>query len=74
LERPLFPWGDEEADITRANYAASGLMTTTPVGKYAANGWGLYDMAGNAWEFMADHWQPYKGGSSKKPSRRWTVL
>jgi formylglycine-generating enzyme len=67
MERPLFPWGDEGADITRANYAASGLKTTTPVGKYAANGWGLYDMAGNVWEFMDDEWQSYKAGSSKNP-------
>ena len=29
---------------------------TTPVGKYPANGYGLYDMAGNAWEWCLDEY------------------
>jgi formylglycine-generating enzyme len=59
LRDKMFPWGDAPADRTRANYAGSDVKSTTPVGSYAANGYGLFDMAGNVWEFMADEWGPY---------------
>jgi len=52
-----FPWGDEPPDPSRANYAASGLGATCPVGSYPPNGFRLYDLAGNIWEFCLDRWQ-----------------
>ena len=55
----LFPWGSAPADSSRANFSASGFGTTTEVGKYAPNGYGLYDMAGNVWQFLADDWTKY---------------
>jgi len=55
----LFPWGNEPPDPSHANFSASGLGTTTEVGKYASNGYGLYDMVGNIWQFTADEWAPY---------------
>ena len=54
-----FPWGDEPAEQSRANYSASGFGAATKVGSYKPNGYGLYDMGGNVWEFLADEWAKY---------------
>lgn len=64
---PVFPWGDTPADPSRANFSDSGIGTTTVVGKYPPNGYGLYDMAGNVWQFTADEWAPYSSKPPKKP-------
>lgn len=54
-----FPWGDEMPDKTHANFGASETSKAIKVGSYAPNGYGLFDMAGNVWEFLADEWQAY---------------
>ena len=59
-----FPWGDEPPSAQRANYSASRVNDTTPVGSYPPNPFGLYDMAGNVWEFTLDAW---KSGYSAEP-------
>lgn len=69
LRAAEFPWGDEPADPTRANYAGSGLGTTTAVRSCPPNAYGLYDLAGNVWEYCLDEWDPdfYARGPATDP-------
>jgi formylglycine-generating enzyme required for sulfatase activity len=57
-----FPWGDADASPDRARYGANELEGPAAVGSYPANGYGLYDMAGNVWEYCLDEWGPYPAG------------
>ena len=60
-----YPWGNS-IDFSKANYARN-VGTTTPVGSYSPNGYGLYDMAGNVNEWCLDAW--IRGSYASSPRR-----
>ena len=66
LEGKKFPWGDENPVCTAgsANGAEFAMCDkwTAPVMTYSANGYNLYDMAGNVLEWVADLYDVYAGG------------
>ena len=48
----VYPWGNSP-DANRANCADSKIGDTLTVGCFPANGYGLYDMMGNVWEWTS---------------------
>jgi sulfatase modifying factor 1 len=68
--RELFVWGDElkpegqwRANIWQGrfpsrNTAEDGYPRTAPVANFPPNGFGLFDMAGNVWEWCTDWYRP----------------
>jgi formylglycine-generating enzyme required for sulfatase activity len=64
LVQRRFPWGDElepgyhrmnvwQGDFPRLNTLDDGYAGTAPVRTYPPNGYGLYEMTGNVWEWTA---------------------
>ena len=58
-------WGSS-IDCTKANYDECAIDQTRKVGSYAPNKFGLYDMAGNVWEWMCSKYESSYEGEEKK--------
>jgi formylglycine-generating enzyme len=67
LERAVFTWGDEfapkgkmmantwQGEFPWQNLKTDGFEGTSPVKTFPPNGYGLFDMAGNVWEWTSDY-------------------
>jgi formylglycine-generating enzyme required for sulfatase activity len=70
LEGAVFPWGNDlepggehrmnvwQGTFPNQNTLDDGFLGTAPVDAFAPNGFGLYNMTGNVWEWCADWYDP----------------
>lgn len=81
LKNNIYPWGNEhiskgiakanswEGHFPNENIAKDGFAALAPVKSFAPNGYKLYDMAGNVWEWCADWYRnDYYEQASKTPA------
>jgi len=86
LSGKLYPWGDElrpggtwaaniyegRFPVRGADSGEDGYAGVAPVAQFAPNGYGLYDVAGNVWEWVSDWYRPdyyatLAGGVARNP-------
>jgi len=79
LDGAEYAWGDEftpggkhmantwQGAFPHENVKADGWARTSPVGTFPANGYGLFDMIGNVWEWTTDFWSSRHPADAAKP-------
>ncbi|GAA1115934.1 formylglycine-generating enzyme family protein [Kribbella jejuensis] len=83
LDGKRYPWGDEligpdgqwrcniwQGEFPRTNTEEDGYLTTAPVRTFEPNGYGLWQMVGNIWEWCGDWFGPryYKFSPAANPT------
>jgi formylglycine-generating enzyme len=79
LDGAIYCWGDEftprgrqlantwQGEFPWQNLALDQYEGTSPAGAYPSNGYGLYDMTGNVWEWTADFFTTWHVADEAKP-------
>jgi len=79
LESAEFAWGNEfmpggklmaniwHGDFPHQNLAIDGYERTSPVMAFPPNGYSVYDMIGNVWEWTTDWWSTKHSADASKP-------
>jgi formylglycine-generating enzyme len=79
LDGAAFAWGDEhmpngrplantwQGEFPWQNLKLDGYEGTSPVGKFPPNGFGLYDMTGNVWEWTTDFFSQQHQAETESP-------